>query len=51
MVWMPTKEYIITLYEEYIEKPVPLMNREGLSSTLHKIRWGIPFQNNPTIWD
>ncbi len=27
------------------------MNRQGLISTLDKVKWGIPFQNVPTIWD
>ena len=27
------------------------MNRQGLLSTLDKVRWGIPFQDIPSIWD
>jgi len=51
MIWIPTKEYVIALYEVYIEKPVPLMNHEGLRSTLDKVRWGMPFKSKPTIWE
>ncbi|MBN1329196.1 MAG: type II toxin-antitoxin system death-on-curing family toxin [Candidatus Heimdallarchaeota archaeon] len=50
MNWMSTKEYIVALYEEYIEKTVHLMNHKGLEGTLDKIKWGIPFQSKPTIW-
>lgn len=28
-----------------------LQNSQGLKSTLDKIKWGIPFQPEPTIWD
>ena len=27
------------------------MNREGLISTLDKVKWGIPTQGIPNIWD
>ena len=50
MIWIPTIEYIEELYYDQI-KNGKLMNREGLTSTLDKVRWGIPFQNAPTIWD
>ncbi len=50
MVWIPSVEYIIVLFEEEI-KTAQLINRQGLMSTLDKVRWGIPFQNVLTIWD
>lgn len=50
MVWIPTMEYVESLYEDQI-KAGKLMNRQGLMSTLDKVKWGIPFQNVPTIWD
>jgi death-on-curing family protein len=51
MVWIPTKEYIISIYEEYIEKPAPLMHNEGLRGTLDKIRWGLPYKKKLSILD
>lgn len=50
MVWIPSAEYIIALLENQI-KTGKLMNLQGLISTLDKVKWGIPFQNFPTIWD
>jgi len=50
MVWIPTVEYIIALFKDHI-KNEDIMNRQGLISTLDKVRWGIPFQELPTIWD
>ena len=50
MVWIPSIEYIEFLFEDQI-KVGQLMNRQGLTSTLDKATWGIPFQDAPTIWD
>ena len=50
MAWVPSVEYIVTLLEDQI-KAGNLMNRQGLISTLDKVKWGIPFQEIPTIWD
>jgi len=50
VVWIPSAEYIIALLENQI-KTGKLMNLQGLISTLDKVKWGIPFQNFPTIWD
>lgn len=50
MVWIPGAEYIEELYEDQI-KVGRIMNRQGLKSTLDKVRWGIPYQDAPTIWD
>ncbi len=50
MAWIPSVEYIETLFEGQI-KAGHLMNRQGLISTLDKVKWGIPFQDAPTIWD
>ena len=50
MVWIPSVEYIIVLFEEKI-KTAQLINRQGLMSTLDKVRWGIPFKEAPSIWD
>ncbi|TFG23807.1 MAG: hypothetical protein EU529_06260 [Promethearchaeota archaeon] len=50
MVWIPSMEYVEILFADQI-KAGKLMNREGLISTLDKVKWGIPFQNIPTIWD
>jgi len=50
VVWIPSVEYIETLYEDQIEVG-DLINRQGLISTLDKVKWGIPFQDVPTIWE
>jgi len=50
VVWIPSVEYIEVLFEDQI-KIGHLINRQGVISTLDKVRWGIPFQNAPTIWD
>ena len=50
MPWIPTIYYIIELHKAYI-KNANLMKREGLISTLDKVKWGIPTQGTPTIWD
>ena len=50
MVWIPTVEYIIALYNDQINVG-KLMNRQGLLSTLDKVKWGIPSQGIPSIWD
>jgi len=50
MVWIPTLEYIIALYKDQIHAG-KLMNRQGLLSTLDKVKWGIPFKDIPSIWD
>jgi len=46
----PSIENIIALFEDQI-KNAQLMNRDGLESTLDKVKWGIPTQGIPTIWD
>jgi death-on-curing family protein len=50
MVWIPTYEYILALFKDHI-KNEDIMNRQGLISSLDKVRWGIPYQDLPTIWD
>jgi death-on-curing family protein len=50
MLWIPSIEYIISLFEDYIKEAI-LMNRDGLIATLDKVKWGIPTQGIPTIWD
>ncbi len=50
MVWIPTVEYIIALFTDQINAG-KLINRQGLLSTLDKVKWGIPFQDIPSIWD
>jgi len=50
VAWIPSVEYIETLFEGQI-KAGHLMNRQGLISTLDKVKWGVPFQDAPTIWD
>ena len=50
MVWIPSVEYIEVLIEDQI-KAGHIMNRQGLISTLDKVKWGIPFQGTPTIWE
>ena len=50
MVWIPSIEYIETLYKDQI-KGSDIINRQGLISTLDKVKWGIPFQDVPTIWE
>jgi death-on-curing family protein len=50
VVWIPSSEYIEVLFNDQI-KTGHLINRTGLISTLDKVKWGIPFQDTPTIWD
>ncbi len=50
MAWIPTVEYIIALYNDQINAG-KLINRQGLLSTLDKVKWGIPFHDIPSIWD
>ena len=50
MDWIPSIEYILVNFRETISEP-HLMNRQGLISTLDRVRWGIPGQNKPNIWD
>ena len=50
MIWIPTVEYVEELFKDQI-KVGQLMNRQGLISTLDKVRWGIPFKEAPSIWD
>lgn len=50
MVWIPSVEYIVLLFNDQV-KAGKLMNRQGLLSTLDKVKWGIPTQEIPTIWD
>ncbi|MHA1257706.1 MAG: type II toxin-antitoxin system death-on-curing family toxin, partial [Promethearchaeota archaeon] len=50
MVWIPTIEYVESLFKDQI-KAGNLMNRQGLLSILDKVKWGTPFQDIPTIWD
>ena len=49
-MWIPSISYITSLFDEQV-KAGKLMNRQGLISTLDKVKWGIPFQNTPTLWD
>lgn len=50
MIWIPTVEYVEELFKDQI-KSGQLMNRQGLMSTLDKVRWGFPFKDEPSIWD
>ena len=50
MVWFPSVEYIEVLIKDQ-NKSGHLMNRKGLRTTLDKVKWGIPFQDAPTIWE
>ena len=50
MVWIPSVEYIIVLFDDQVKSGI-LMNRQGLISTLDKVKWGVPFQKIPSIWD
>jgi len=50
MHWIPTIEYILALFTDQI-KNAHLINRDGLISTLDKVKWGIPTQGIPNIWD
>ena len=50
MSWIPSIEYIVELLKHQI-KDAQLMNRDGLNSTLDKVKWGIPTQDIPTIFD
>lgn len=51
MAWIPTVAYVVALYNDQINAAGKLMNRQGLRSTLDKVKWGIPFQEIPSIWD
>jgi len=50
VIWVPTIEYILKLFEEHLEDPI-LIHQSRLVSTLDKVQWGIPYQPNPDIWD
>jgi death-on-curing family protein len=50
VIWIPTVEYVEELFIDQI-KSGQLMNRQGLMSTLDKVRWGFPLKDAPTIWD
>jgi len=50
VIWIPTVEYVEELFKDQI-KSCQLMNREGLISTLDKVKWGFPFKDEPSIWD
>ena len=50
MVWIPSVEYIEILHKDQI-KVGNIINRQGLISTLDKVKWGIPFQDVPSIWE
>jgi death-on-curing protein len=50
VVWIPSVEYVIALFNDQI-KTGNLMNRQALISIIDKVKWGIPFQDPPTIWD
>ena len=50
MVWIPSVDYVITLFTDQIKNRA-LMNRQGLISILDKVKWGIPFQDAPTLWE
>jgi death-on-curing family protein len=50
VVWIPSVEYIILLFNDQV-RAGKLMNRQGLLSTLDKVKWGIPTHEIPTIWD
>lgn len=50
MLWISSVYYMIALFKEHV-KNANLMNHDGLISTLDKVRWGIPSQGTPTIWD
>ncbi|MBN1215463.1 MAG: type II toxin-antitoxin system death-on-curing family toxin [Candidatus Lokiarchaeota archaeon] len=49
-MWFPSVEYILALFNDQISLGT-LMNRNGLISTLDKLKWGIPFHDAPTIWE
>jgi death-on-curing family protein len=49
-MWFPSVEYIIELFRDQIENPV-IINRTGLIGTLDKVRFGLPFNENVTIWE
>lgn len=49
-MWFPSVEYIFTLFNDQIGTGT-LMNRNGLISTLDKVKWGIPFHDAPSIWE
>ena len=50
MTWIPSVEYILSLYEQKIEEPI-LINHAGLQTTLDKVKYGIPYRKKPTIWE
>ncbi|MFX1237433.1 MAG: type II toxin-antitoxin system death-on-curing family toxin [Promethearchaeota archaeon] len=50
ITWEPSVDYIIALFNDQI-KSGTLMNRKGLMSTLDKVKWGLPFKGQPSIWE
>ena len=51
MIWIPTIDYILKLFEDEIFRNPTLIHKGRLGSTLDKVRWGIPFHSEPDIWD
>jgi death-on-curing protein len=51
MIWIPTIDYILKLFEDEIFRSPNLIHKGRLRSTLDKVRWGIPFHSEPDIWD
>jgi death-on-curing family protein len=47
--WIPSVQYILELFNTTIDSP-NLINRQGLTGTIDKVRFGHPFQKSPTIW-
>lgn len=51
MIWIPTIDYLLKLFEEEIFRNPNLIHKGRLESTLDKVRWGIPFHSEPALWD
>lgn len=49
MVWIPTVDYILSLFRSNINKP-NLINSNGLTGTLDKVEYGLPYREKPSIW-
>ena len=51
-MWFPSLEFIKLIYAKKIPQVKnPIFNLAGLIGTLDKVKYGIPYQPNPTIWD
>ena len=51
-MWFTSVAFVLLVFSKHLsEIKNPLFNLEGLKGTLDKVRYGIPSQPPPTIWE